>query len=401
VDSSRTVIVAGAGIGGLAAALALARHGLRVVVLEQAEQLEETGAGIQLSPNASRILLRLGLGEHLTRGLAVADEVMVASARNARVFARIPLGAAAEQRYGAPYWIIHRGDLQAALRAAVEAHPAITLRLGARVDDFAIHGSGMTVAAHSRAGIVEVDGDALVAADGLWSRLRGRLGHSEPPRFAGCSAWRALVPADAVAPELRAPVVRLWLGRGGHVVHYPVKAGRVINVVAIARDDWRETGWSTPVHRSEVLSRFGARSWRGPAREILSVPDRWLKWALYDAAPLTWWGRGPVTLLGDAAHPTLPYLAQGAAMAIEDAAVLGQWLGTEKDPAAAMRRYEHARLARTARTQRAARRTGTLYHLGGAAGLLRTMGLAALSGRRLLARYDWLYGWKETEASTE
>jgi len=398
VDSSRAVIVAGAGIGGLTAALALARRGLRVVVLEQAEELEETGAGIQLSPNASRILLMLGLGERLAHDVAVPHEVTVAGARSSRVLARIPLGAAAEQRYGAPYWIIHRGDLQAALREAVDAHPAIRLRLGARVDAFAIHGSGMTVAAHSRAGTIEEDGAALVGADGLWSRVRGLLGHSQPPRFAGRSAWRALVPADAVAPEFRTPAVRLWLGRGGHVVHYPVKGGRLINVVAIMRDDWRESGWSTPVHRSEVLSRFAARSWRGPIREILSIPERWLKWALYDAAPLPCWGRGPVTLLGDAAHPTLPYLAQGAAMAIEDAAALGQWLGTEKDPAAAMPRYEQARRARTARTQRAARRTGTLYHLGGVGGLLRTMAFAAVSGERLLARYDWLYGWKEPAA---
>jgi salicylate hydroxylase len=397
VASSRTVIVAGAGIGGLTAALAIARQGCRVVLLEQAERLDETGAGIQLSPNASRILLMLGLRERLAANLAVPQEVTVANAKSARVLARIPLGAAAEERYGAPYWIIHRSDLQAALREAAEAHPAITLRLGTRVDDFALHDNGLTVGAHSREGTVEERGAALVGADGLWSRLRGRLGHSEPLRFAGGSAFRALVPVDAVAPELSAPAVRLWLGSGGHVVHYPVKGGRLINVVAIMRDDWREPGWSTPVHRSEVLSRFRARSWRGPIREILSVPDRWLKWALYDAAPLPYWGRGPVTLLGDAAHATLPYLAQGAAMAIEDADELGQCLGSEKKgPEAAMRRYEHARLARTTRMQRAARRTGALYHMGGAASLLRTIAFAALSGERLLARYDWLYGRRET-----
>jgi salicylate hydroxylase len=397
VASSRTVIIAGAGIGGLTAALTIARHGYRVVLLEQAERLEETGAGIQLSPNASRILIALGLRERLAGRLAVPQELTVANARSGRVLARMPLGAAAEQRYGAPYWIIHRGDLQGALREAVQAHPDISLRLGTRVDDFAIHGDGVTVAAHARAETIEERGVALIGADGLWSRLRARLGHGEPPRLAGRTAWRALVPADAVACELSAPTVNLWLGRGGHVVHYPVKGGRLINVVAIMRDDWREPGWSAPAERSEVLARFRPRSWRGPPREILGAADRWLKWALYDAAPLPNWGRGPVTLLGDAAHPMLPYLAQGAAMAIEDAAELGRCLGEATDDfAAAMRRYEGRRLARTAQAQRAAHQSGTLYHMSGIAGMLRTLAFMAFDGERLIRRYDWLYGWRAT-----
>jgi salicylate hydroxylase len=393
VASSRTVIVAGAGIGGLTAALAIARHGYRIVLLEQAERLEATGAGIQLSPNASRILIMLGLRDCLAPHVAVPEEVTVASARGARVLARIPLGRSAEGRYGAPYWIIHRGDLQAALFEAVAANPDITLRLGARVDDFAVHGNGITVAAHSREGTVEERGTALVGADGLWSRLRGRLGHGAAPRFAGYSAWRALVPADAVARELSVPTVRLWLGRGGHVVHYPVKAGRLINIVAIARDEWDEPGWNVPADPAELLSRFRPRAWHGP-RELLCAADRWAKWALYDAAPLPYWGRGPVTLLGDAAHPTLPYLAQGAAMAIEDAAELGQCFALAgDDPAGAMRLYEQRRLHRTARAQRAARRSGAIYHMSGLAGAVRSLAFAALNGERLIARYDWLYGW--------
>jgi salicylate hydroxylase len=393
VASSRTVIIAGAGIGGLTAALTIARQGYRVVLLEQAERLEETGAGIQLSPNASRILIALGLRERLAGRLAVPEEVTVANARSGRVLARMPLGAAAEQRYGAPYWIIHRGDLQGALRAAAQANPDIILRLGTRVEAFAIHRDGITVAARARAGTIEERGLALVGADGLWSRLRARLGHGDQPRSAGRTAWRALVPAHAVACELSAPTVNLWLGRAGHVVYYPVKGGRLINVVAIMRDDWREPGWSAPAERSEVLARFHPRSWRGPPREILAAADGWLKWALYDAAPLPRWGAGPVTLLGDAAHPMLPYLAQGAAMAIEDAAELGQCFGPAGDPAGAMRLYEQRRLARTARAQRAARHNGSLYHLSGVAGLFRTIAFAALGGERLMSRYDWLYGW--------
>jgi salicylate hydroxylase len=397
VASSRTVIIAGAGIGGLTAALTVARHGYRVVLLEQAERLEETGAGIQLSPNASRVLIALGLRERLAAQVAAPEELTVANARTGRVLARAPLGAAAERRYGAPYWIIHRGDLQSALLEAVQANPDIVLRLGSRVDDFAIHSNGITVAAHSRRETVEEHGLALVGADGLWSRLRGRLGHGEALRFAGHTAWRALVPAEAVVCELSIPTVNLWFGRGGHVVYYPVKGGRMINVVAIMRDDWREPGWSAPGERTEILARFQARAWRGPPREILGAADRWLKWALFDTAPLSHWGRGPVTLLGDAAHPILPYLAQGAAMAIEDAAELGQCMAQAGgDPAGAMRLYERRRRARTAQTQREARRNGAIYHMSGAAGFMRTLAVAAMGGKRLISRYDWLYGWTPT-----
>jgi salicylate hydroxylase len=395
--SSRTVVIAGAGIGGLTAALAIARHGYRVVLLEQAERLEETGAGIQLSPNASRVLIGLGLGERLSAHVCAPQELTVANARTGRVLARAPLGAAAQERYGAPYWIIHRGDLQSALLAAVAANPDIVLRLGSRADDFAAHGNGITVAAHSRAGTVEEHGIALVAADGLWSRLRARLGHGEAPRFAGHAAWRALVPAEAVVCELSIPAVNLWFGRGGHVVYYPVKGGRLINVVAIMRDDWREPGWSAPGDRAELLAHFHPRAWRGPPREIVGAADRWLKWALFDAAPLSHWGRGPVTLLGDAAHPLLPYLAQGAAMAIEDAAELAHCLGQAgSDPTGALRRYEQRRLARTALAQREARRNGAIYQMGAVAGLVRSLALAAMGGERLISRYDWLYGFAIT-----
>jgi len=374
--------------------LTIARRGYRVVLLEQAERLDETGAGIQLSPNASGILVALGLRERLAPHVSTPQELMVANAASGRVLARAPLGVEVEQCYGAPYWIIHRADLQAALCAAVAANPDIELRLAAQVDDFAAHDSGITVAARCGRATIEERGIALIGADGLWSRLRGRLGHGAAPRFAGATAWRALVPAEAVVCELSAPAVHLWFGHGGHLVYYPVKGGRLVNVVAILRDDWHEPGWSAPGNRDELVRRIDSGGWRGPPREIIDAADRWLKWALYDAAPLAHWGRGRVTLLGDAAHPTLPYLAQGAAMAIEDAAELGECLGgTDGEVAGALRRYEQRRLARTARTQREARRNGVVYHLGGLAGLARSLALAAIGGERLISRYDWLYGF--------
>jgi 2-polyprenyl-6-methoxyphenol hydroxylase-like FAD-dependent oxidoreductase len=395
VASSRTVIVAGAGIGGLTAALAIARHGLHVTVFDQAQRLEEIGAGIQLSPNASRILIALGLGEQLRRHVVAPEELRIMNARTARVLARAPLGAVAEKRYGAPYWVIHRGDLQAVLIDAVRVHPGIVLNLGARVEDFALNENGVTVFARSAQHRVEDRGVALVAADGLWSSLRRRLGHRREPRFARRTAWRALARADALMPELRAPAVNLWFGTRAHLVHYPVRGGSLINVVAIVRDDWREPGWSAPGERAEILARYRTPMWSAVPRAILAAPEHWQKWALYDRPPLARWGKGAVTLLGDAAHPMLPYLAQGAAMAIEDAAVLAQRLADARDdPAGAMRRYERQRRERAARAQRAARRNGIVYQLGGPGAFLRTLALTAIGGERLLARYDWLYGWR-------
>jgi salicylate hydroxylase len=391
--TARTIVIAGAGIGGLTAALALANKGFRIILVDKADRLDETGAGIQLSPNAARVLIGLGLRERLMPA-AVAPEAIVIKTRRNRELARLPLGAAIAARYGAPYWIIHRGDLQAALLDAVRAHPDIALELSVEVDGFALNTDGITVQALRNLRAVDIQGAALVGADGVWSNLRARLAGPDSPRFAQRTAWRALVPADAVAPDLRGGDVHLWLGRRSHLVHYPVKAGAMINIVAIATDERPSPGWSTASAPDEVIARY-SQSWAKEACGLLALPTQWLKWPLYWRPPLRRWGEGPVTLLGDAAHPMLPFLAQGAAMAIEDAAVLANFAAaTPDDMTAAMRRYEDARRERTAKVERTARLNGRIYHLAWPASALRNLAMRALGSERLLARYDWIYGWR-------
>jgi salicylate hydroxylase len=399
VVSTRTIVIAGAGIGGLTAALALADRGFRVHLLDQAERLQETGAGIQLSANATRILIALGLRERLQRAIVAPAGLRVRKARTGREIVRLPFGAMFEADYGAPYWVVHRGDLQAALLELVRDHPDIVLDLGARVEEFAVHPHGVTVGLTRRGAPSDAFGLALVGADGLWSKVRARLGDPSAPRAAGRTAWRAVVPADRVAPEFRNPEVNLWLGPDSHLVHYPVRGGAEINIVAIAEDQWSATGWSTQGDLAEVQSRFPPGRWAEPARDLLAAPAQWLKWALFDRPPLRSWGHGPVTLLGDAAHPMLPQLAQGAAMAIEDAALLAVVLArSPADPAAALRAYERERQPRTVRVQKAACANSRTYHRRGFSAMLRNLAMVVLGGELLVHRYRWIYAWRAPSA---
>src|SRR5215813_14269788 len=322
----RHVIIAGAGIAGLTAALALARAGIRVTVYEQTAKLEETGAGVQLSPNGTRVLIALGLRERLASVAVAPQAIRVMSGGSAREVVRIPLGEDVERRFGAPYWSIHRGDLQLALVDAVRNERDITLELGARIEDFAAHGRGVSVLGKRGSQVLDERGIALIGADGIWSTIAARLRSQQPPTFRHRTAWRALVSADAVPAEFRQPLVHLWLGQDAHLVHYPVRAGRLINIVGIVHDEWKETGWSAAGERAEILRHFARWAWSEKVRALIAVPDRWLKWALYDRKDPFRGAKVPVTLVGDAAHPMLPFLAQGASMAIEDAAVVADML---------------------------------------------------------------------------
>jgi salicylate hydroxylase len=397
--SERHVIVAGAGIAGLTAALTLARAGFRATVLEQSPKLEETGAGIQLSPNASRILIDLGLRDRLEPFVVRPDVIRVMSGGTGREIVRIPLGQTAERRYGAPFWTIHRGDLQAALADAADQALDVTVKPGIRLDDFAAHTNGVTVQAYRGRQVVDERGAALIGADGIWSKVGERLQTQRKPAFAHRTAWRALVPAESVPLHFRSDVVNLWLGLDAHLVLYPVKGGSLINIVGIVHDEWNETGWQAAGDRAEILRHFARFSWAENVRALIGIPDRWLKWALYDRAAPFAGGAGPVTLIGDAAHPMLPFLAQGAGMAIEDAAVLAACMKANFGaPDAGLRAYEAARQARTERAQQTSRKQGKLYGQTGPEAMIRNLGMKLLGGEKLLRRYDWLYSWKNKAA---
>ncbi len=393
--TERHVVVAGAGIAGLTAALALARAGLRTTVLEQAAKLEETGAGVQLSPNATRILIDLGLSERLAPSIVVPEAIRVMSGGSGREITRIPLGATAERKYGAPFWLIHRGDLQAALVGAAQNTLDVTLKLGLRLDDFATHANGISVQATRGREVIDERAAALIGADGLWSMVGDKLRVQRKPTFAHRTAWRALVPTESLPLHFRSDMIHLWLGLEAHLVMYPVKAGRLINIVAIVHDEWNETGWSAAGKRDDIMRHFARFSWAEDVRRLVGIPDRWLKWALYDRTSPFAGATGPVTLIGDAAHPMLPFLAQGAGMAIEDAVVLADNLkATPGDVEKGLRAYEAARRKRTERAQQVSRQQGKLYGQTGPAAFIRNFGMKMLGGEKLLTRYDWLYSWK-------
>lgn len=393
--SGHTLVVAGGGIGGLTAALALARDGHRVTVLEQASELAEVGAGIQISPNASRLLIDLGLGEALARVAVTPSDIRIFSARAGGEIARTPLGDRPEREYGAPFWVVHRADLLGALAAAARAHPNIDLVLDARLRDVDAAPGRITVHAVVGGAGREFVADGLVGADGVRSRVRVGVRGGPPARYGGRTAYRATLPIEKVPEDLRR-CTGLWFSTRAHIVHYPIRAGREWNVVAIVEDAWHDESWSVPAERREVTKVFGLDHGRWPAlgRDLLALPEHWTKWALCGFDPDFEWSSGAVTLLGDAAHATLPFAAQGGGMAVEDAEVLARALRGAPNVPAAFRAYETLRKPRTRAIVEQAVKNGRIYHMPDGLAFFRDMTLKLGLGRRLTERMDWIYRWR-------
>jgi len=385
-------ILIGAGVGGLTAALALSRRGVSVTVLERSPVLGEVGAGVQLGPNATRLLFDLGLESALRTAAFEPEAAEIRSGQTGALRLRNRLGARAVDRWGAPYLQIHRADLQKTLIQALEAAPGVGLRLGADVHDLRQDDTGVEVGLATGE---TLRGDIAIGCDGLRSEVRSRLFGKDAATFTGQVAWRAVVRADQLPMGLVRPVAAVWTGAGKHCVHYFVKSGRAVNFIGVVERDWRVESWSEVGSPEDLVADFAG--WPEPVQAICRAAESPFRWALYDRPPLARWSVGRISLLGDACHPMLPFLAQGAAMAIEDAAVLAHKVAGAPDPVAALSAYEAARKPRTSRVQAASRFNARLFHLPGPAGAaaFAAAGLAdLLTPGGAASRFDWLYGYK-------
>jgi salicylate hydroxylase len=393
--AGHSIAIVGAGIGGLTAALALARDGHTITLIERRTGFREIGAGLQLSPNASGILLRLGLGPALRRVATEPDRVVVRAFRSGAVIGEIALGAFMRERFGAPYWLVHRADLQRILLDAVRSSPGVRLVMGRKVEQVADGASAANLTLVTLGGISETLAfDAVVGADGVWSKVRHAVGEPKPPIFRGYVAWRAIIPRDGAPPALRGNETGLWLGSDGHVVHYPIAGGRFINIVAIERRQMPVEGWAAPGDGALLLARFERAS--PMLRQLLKQPAEWHLWSLYDRRAQSFAGRR-IALIGDAAHPVLPFLAQGAALAIEDVDALALLLRS-RPVSAAFRAYAAQRIARVQRVQDDAQRNGRIYHAGALTSFARNRVMRRLGPEGMTQRYAWLYGFRASLA---
>lgn len=379
------LLVAGGGIGGLGAALALARAGFPVRLFERTPEFRELGAGIQLGPNVFHMFDRLGIREAIDTDAVRPDALVMRCALRGHEITRVPLDGMVA-RYGNPYAVTHRADLHATLLHACQAQPGITLETGRTATGFTQDSSGVTLRFEDGAA---ARGSALIGADGLWSRIRQQVMGDGKPTVSGHIAYRAVLPMDQVPDDLRQTSVVLWAGPRIHLVHYPLRRGELMNLVAVFHSDHYEEGWDQAGDTALLWQHFA--STRPEVRAMLERIETWRFWVLCDRDPQRGWTQGRVTLLGDAAHPMLQYLAQGANMALEDAVCLADQLRLHGDIPKALAAYEDLRVLRAGRVQVMARVYGEFYHAAGVRAELRDMLLGSRDPAAAQESMAWLY----------
>lgn len=379
-------MIAGGGIGGFATALCLARRGHRVRLFEQAAAIREIGAGIQIGPNAFHMFERLGLTAAVRAKAALPRALTMMDGISGEQVTSIPLDDAFLERFRHPYALIHRADLHRILVDACALEPGIEVHTGVKVIGHS--DAGTSVLLHTDSG--DHTGCALIGADGLWSTIRAGIVGDGAPRVSGHIAYRAVLAAADMPAALRTDSMTLWAGAKTHLVQYPLRGGELYNLVAVFHSDKYAEGWDTHGDPAELQLRF--RDAAAPVKALLDKIDAWRMWVLCDRDPVKNWSRGNVTLLGDAAHPMLQYMAQGACMAIEDAVVLAEEVGAPGgDCAAAFVRYQERRYLRTGRVQLSARLYGEFYHAAGVNRELRNQFLQARTLGQTLDGMAWLY----------
>ena len=385
---SKPFIIVGGGIGGLGTALALAQKGFAVHVLEQAAEFKEIGAGIQLGPNVFTPFKKLGLRDRILQDVAIPTGLEMRDALNGELITRMPLGEDLTRRFGDTYAVIHRADLQGIILEACQKMKNITLETQARVLDFEDKGGEVVVTMEDGRTIT---GCAMIGADGLWSKTRQKIVADGKPRVSGHIAYRAVLKREDVPADLWNPDVVLWAGPRTHLVHYPLRRGELYNLVAVFHSDHYSEGWDQAGDPALLHAHF-----KGQVPQVLRMLEKidvWKMWVLCDREPVKDWSKGRATLLGDAAHPMLQYLAQGACMALEDAVCLAEKVEAKPDDLpAALLDYQNARYLRTSRVQLMARVYGEAYHARGPIAELRNNMLRARTPEQAIEGIAWLYG---------
>jgi salicylate hydroxylase len=391
------VVIVGGGIGGLTAALALIRHGLDVEVYEQAPELKELGAGVQISANGTRVLYALGLQEPIERAGVIVAGKEIRLWSTGQTWKLFDLGAVSVERYGFPYMMFHRGDLHGILADAIRRERPAALHLDRKCVSVMQDGGGVTVAFEKGEA---VRAPIVIGADGVQSRVRAALFGADRPEFTGIVAWRGLIPRERVPAGVKMDVGTNWVGPGGHCVHYPVRGGALLNFVGLLeRDDWRVESWTVQGTIDEFAHDF--RGWHADVQAMIRSVDVPYKWALFARPPMPRWTEGRVTLLGDACHSMLPMLAQGAVMALEDGYVLARCLKAHGVTPEALKRYETARRERANRVVEGSADNARRFHnpdLAHAAGAEAYV-TREWQEERVKQRYEWLFTYDATKVA--